>query len=264
MNLVEISSREVARKNKNREVSSWHLLMSILLIHPKKSEIKNIETKTLKNIKQDTLYEIEKLEKVLIGTNEIVIPKISREIFTLIDQTKKEFKSKTLIGIKEIFYQILKTKKLLKKYKLNKLSFNFDEDNIITSIDKIRLIETYKEFEDETRQSDYFEINKYVKNLTTLAKEKKLDPLIGREKEIQSLISILERRNKSSTILIGEPGIGKTAIVEGLAIKIANKEIKSQLQNKIILQIETSDLVSGTKYRGEFEERLNNIIKSKK
>ncbi|ACH93769.1 AAA family ATPase [Borrelia duttonii] len=262
MNLVEISSREVARKNKNREVSSWHLLMSILLIHPKKSEIKNIETKTLKNIKQDTLYEIEKLEKVLIGTNEIVIPKISREIFTLIDQTKKEFKSKTLIGIKEIFYQILKTKKLLKKYKLNKLSFNFDEDNIITSIDKIRLIETYKEFEDETRQNDYFEINKYVKNLTTLAKEKKLDPLIGREKEIQSLISILERRNKNSTILIGEPGIGKTAIVEGLAIKIANKEIKSQLQNKIILQIETSDLVSGTKYRGEFEERLNNIIKS--
>ncbi|WP_024655082.1 AAA family ATPase [Borrelia hispanica] len=233
-----------------------------ILIHPKKSEIKNIETKTLKNIKQDTLYEIEKLEKVLIGTNEIVIPKISREIFTLIEQTKKEFKSKTLIGIKEIFYQILKTKKLLKKYKLNKLSFNFDEDNIITSRDKIRLIETYKEFDDETRQNDYFEINKYVKNLTILAKEKKLDPLIGREKEIQSLISILERRNKNSTILIGEPGIGKTAIVEGLAIKIANKEIKSQLQNKIILQIETYDLVSGTKYRGEFEERLNNIIKS--
>ncbi|UPA12537.1 ATP-dependent Clp protease ATP-binding subunit [Borrelia venezuelensis] len=262
MNLVEVAAREVARKNKNREVSIWHLLMSILVC-PKKSEIKKIDTKTLKNIKQDTLCEIEKLEKVLIGTNEIIIPKINREIFILIEQTKKEFKSKTSIGIKEIFYQILKTKKLLKKYKLNKLSFNFNEENMIASIDKIRLIETYKEFEDEIRlTNDYFEIDKYVKNLTTLAKEKKLNPLIGREKEIQSLINILERRNKNSTILIGEPGVGKTAIVEGLAIKIANKEIKNQLQNKVILQIDTSDLVSGTKYRGEFEERLNNIIKS--
>ncbi|AHE63144.1 AAA family ATPase [Borrelia parkeri] len=234
-----------------------------ILVCPKKSEIKKIDTKTLKNIKQDTLCEIEKLEKVLIGTNEIIIPKINREIFILIEQTKKEFKSKTSIGIKEIFYQILKTKKLLKKYKLNKLSFNFNEENMIASIDKIRLIETYKEFEDEIRlTNDYFEIDKYVKNLTTLAKEKKLNPLIGREKEIQSLINILERRNKNSTILIGEPGVGKTAIVEGLAIKIANKEIKNKLQNKVILQIDTSDLVSGTKYRGEFEERLNNIIKS--
>ncbi|BDU62481.1 ATPase AAA [Candidatus Borrelia fainii] len=233
-----------------------------ILVCPKKSEIKKIDTKTLKNIKQDTLCEIEKLEKVLIGTNEIIIPKINREIFILIEQTKKEFKSKTSIGIKEIFYQILKTKKLLKKYKLNKLSFNFNEENMIASIDKIRLIETYKEFEDEIRlTNDYFEIDKYVKNLTILAKEKKLNPLIGREKEIQSLINILERRNKNSTILIGEPGVGKTAIVEGLAIKIANKEIKNQLQNKVILQIDTSDLVSGTKYRGEFEERLNNIIK---
>ncbi|UPA11034.1 ATP-dependent Clp protease ATP-binding subunit [Borrelia parkeri] len=262
MNLVEVAAREVARKNKNREVSIWHLLMSILVC-PKKSEIKKIDTKTLKNIKQDTLCEIEKLEKVLIGTNEIIIPKINREIFILIEQTKKEFKSKTSIGIKEIFYQILKTKKLLKKYKLNKLSFNFNEENMIASIDKIRLIETYKEFEDEIRlTNDYFEIDKYVKNLTKLAKEKKLNPLIGREKEIQSLINILERRNKNSTILIGEPGVGKTAIVEGLAIKIANKEIKNKLQNKVILQIDTSDLVSGTKYRGEFEERLNNIIKS--
>ncbi|AHH09086.1 Negative regulator of genetic competence clpC/mecB [Borrelia parkeri SLO] len=234
-----------------------------ILVCPKKSEIKKIDTKTLKNIKQDTLCEIEKLEKVLIGTNEIIIPKINREIFILIEQTKKEFKSKTSIGIKEIFYQILKTKKLLKKYKLNKLSFNFNEENMIASIDKIRLIETYKEFEDEIRlTNDYFEIDKYVKNLTKLAKEKKLNPLIGREKEIQSLINILERRNKNSTILIGEPGVGKTAIVEGLAIKIANKEIKNKLQNKVILQIDTSDLVSGTKYRGEFEERLNNIIKS--
>ncbi|WKC58368.1 AAA family ATPase [Borrelia sp. P9F1] len=234
-----------------------------ILIRPKRSELDSIDAKTLKSIKQDTLCEIEKLEKVLASPSEIIIPKISREVFSLIEKAKKEFKPKTSIGIKEIFYLILKTKKLLKKYKLNKLSFGFSEENIITNIDKIRLIETYKEFEDEIRlDTDHFEVGKYVKNLTTLAKENKLEPLIGREKEIQALINILERRNKNSTILIGEPGIGKTAIVEGLAIKIANKEIKSRLENKVILKVDTSDLVSGTKYRGEFEERLNNLIKS--
>ncbi|UER67977.1 ATP-dependent Clp protease ATP-binding subunit [Borrelia sp. BU AG58] len=234
-----------------------------ILIRPKRSELENIDAKTLKNIKQDALYEIEKLEKILANPNEIIIPKISKEVFVLIEKGKKEFKPKTSMGIKEIFYLILKTKKLLKKYKLNRLSFGFHEESIITNTDKIRLIETYKEFEDEIRlESDHFEIGKYVKNLTTLAKENKLEPLIGREKEIQALINILERRNKNSTILLGEPGVGKTAIVEGLAIKIANKEIKSKLQNKTILKVDTSDLVSGTKYRGEFEERLNNIIKS--
>ncbi|UGQ16481.1 AAA family ATPase [Borrelia sp. RT5S] len=262
--MVEVSAKEVARKSNNREVSIWHLLMSIL-VRPKRSELENIDTKTLKNIKQDTLYEIEKLEKIMSSPNEIMIPKISREVFILIEKAKKEFKPKTSIGIKEIFYLILKTKKLLKKYKLNRLSFGFSEENIITNTDKIRLIETYKEFEDEIRlENDHFEIGKYVKNLTTLAKEGKLEPLVGREKEIQTLINILERRNKNSTILIGEPGIGKTAIVEGLAIKIANKEIKSGLKNKVILKVDTSDLVSGTKYRGEFEERLNNLIKSTK
>ncbi len=127
---------------------------------------------------------------------------------------------------------------------------------------KIRLIETYKEFDEEIRlENEHFEIGKYVKNLTALAKAKKLDPLVGREAEIKTLTNILLRRNKNSAMLIGEPGVGKTAIVEGLASSIVQKKISSKLQDKTILMLKVSNLVSGTKYRGEFEDRLNNIIK---
>ncbi|WNY63258.1 ATP-dependent Clp protease ATP-binding subunit [Borreliella carolinensis] len=261
--MVEIDSKEIARKNKNKEVSIWHLLLSIITT-PKKSEIKFIDTKTLKNIKQEVICEIDKLEKILIEKNEIIIPKINKEIFTLIKEAKKEFKSKTLIGAKEIFYQILKNKKLLKKHKLSKSSFNFKDQNILEYMEKnkIRLIETYKEFDEEIRlENEHFEIEKYVKNLTALAKAKKLDPLIGREREIKALTNILLRRNKNSAMLIGEPGVGKTAIVEGLASSIVQNKISSKLQDKTILMLKVSNLVSGTKYRGEFEDRLNNIIK---
>ncbi len=90
---------------------------------------------------------------------------------------------------------------------------------------KIRLIETYKEFDEEIRlENEHFEIGKYVKNLTALAKAKKLDPLVGREAEIKTLTNILLRRNKNSAMLIGEPGVGKTAIVEGLASSIVQKK----------------------------------------
>ncbi len=137
INLVEIDSKEIARKNKNKEVSIWHLLMSIITT-PKKSEIKFIDTKTLKNIKQEVLFEIDKLEKILIEKNEIIIPKINKEIFALIKEAKKEFKSKPLIGAKEIFYQILKNKKLLKKYKLSKSTFDFKDQNVLEYMEKIK------------------------------------------------------------------------------------------------------------------------------
>ena len=98
-------------------------------------------------------------------------------------------------------------------------------------------------------------------NLTEQAKNKKLDPVIGRDKEIKKLVEILCRRNKNNPILIGEAGVGKTAIVEGLATLIAEKKAPILLENKRIISIDMATLVSGTKYRGEFEERMQKIIK---
>lgn len=103
-------------------------------------------------------------------------------------------------------------------------------------------------------------LEKYARDLTSLARENKIDPVIGREEEIRRVIQILTRRTKNNPCLIGEPGVGKTAIAEGLALKIANGEVPELLANKKILSLDLTGMVAGTKYRGDFEERIKSII----
>lgn len=103
-------------------------------------------------------------------------------------------------------------------------------------------------------------LEKYSRDLTELARENKIDPVIGRSEEINRVIQILTRRTKNNPCLIGEPGVGKTAIAEGLALKIANGEVPELLKNKRILSLDLTGMVAGTKYRGDFEERIKSII----
>ena len=103
-------------------------------------------------------------------------------------------------------------------------------------------------------------LDKYGKNLTLYAKQNKLDPVIGREKEIQRIIQILSRRTKNNPVLIGDPGVGKTAVVEGLAIDIADGNIPDSLRNKLLYTLDMGSLLAGAKYRGEFEERIKQVI----
>ena len=103
-------------------------------------------------------------------------------------------------------------------------------------------------------------LEKYSRDLTALAKENKIDPVIGREKEIERVIQILSRRSKNNPCLIGEPGVGKTAIAEGLALKIANGTVPELLKDKRLLSLDLTGMVAGTKYRGDFEERIKGII----
>ncbi|OGB74304.1 hypothetical protein A2V68_00905 [candidate division Kazan bacterium RBG_13_50_9] len=103
-------------------------------------------------------------------------------------------------------------------------------------------------------------LDNFSVDLTALAREGKIDPIVGRDQEIQRMIQILNRRTKNNPVLIGDPGIGKTAIVEGLAIKIINKEVPENLASKRIMVISPSTMVAGTKYRGEFEERINQVV----
>ena len=115
-----------------------------------------------------------------------------------------------------------------------------------------------KDSRDDNQEEDNLE--KFSRDLTKLAKENKIDPVIGRDEEIQRVIQILSRRTKNNPCLIGEPGVGKTAIAEGLALKIINGEVPELLNNKRILSLDLTGMVAGTKYRGDFEERIKNVI----
>ena len=103
-------------------------------------------------------------------------------------------------------------------------------------------------------------LDKYARNLTLFAKQNKLDPVIGREKEIQRIIQILSRRTKNNPVLIGDPGVGKTAIVEGLAINISQGNVPENLRNKLLYTLDMGTLLAGAKYRGEFEERVKQVV----
>lgn len=131
-------------------------------------------------------------------------------------------------------------------------------EQLKTVISKVR---GDRHMDSPTAESTMKSIEKYCKNYTTLAKEGKLDPVIGRDDEIRRTMQVLSRRTKNNPMLIGEPGVGKTAIAEGLALRIMQGDVPDSLKNRQLVALDMGTLVAGTKYRGEFEERLKSILK---
>ncbi|CAN5760567.1 ATP-dependent chaperone ClpB [soil metagenome] len=132
------------------------------------------------------------------------------------------------------------------------------EKGLITAINDLRKGDTVKS---PTQETQFNALNKYAKNLNEMARQGKLDPVIGRDQEIRRTLHILTRRSKNNPILVGEPGVGKTAIAEGLAMRIINGDVPENLKSKIIYALDLGQLIAGAKYKGEFEERLKGVVK---
>ncbi|MES2329093.1 MAG: ATP-dependent chaperone ClpB [Bacteroidota bacterium] len=132
------------------------------------------------------------------------------------------------------------------------------EKGLITAIKDLRKGDT---IQSQTQETQFNTLNKYAKNLNELARQGKLDPVIGRDEEIRRTLHILTRRTKNNPILVGEPGVGKTAIVEGLAMRIINGDVPDNLRSKTIFALDMGQLIAGAKYKGEFEERLKGVVK---
>src|ERR1700754_2903554 len=132
------------------------------------------------------------------------------------------------------------------------------EKGLIAAIKDLRKGSTVNS---QTTESTFNALNKYAKNLNEMARQGKLDPVIGRDEEIRRTLHILSRRSKNNPILVGEPGVGKTAIAEGLAHRIVNGDVPENLRSKIIYALDMGQLIAGAKYKGEFEERLKSVVK---
>jgi ATP-dependent Clp protease ATP-binding subunit ClpB len=132
------------------------------------------------------------------------------------------------------------------------------EKGLVTAIKDLRKGETVKS---QTQETQFNALNKYARNLNEMARQGKLDPVIGRDEEIRRTLHILTRRSKNNPILVGEPGVGKTAIAEGLAMRIVNGDVPENLKSKIIYALDMGQLIAGAKYKGEFEERLKGVVK---
>ena len=184
----------------------------------------------------------------------------------ILENARKEAKriKSGLIGTEHIFIGMLKEQDCVATRLLGTIGVKIQKAYIDTVVAMGEDSNNYKDevsFNRKNRKSQTPTLDQYSRDLTALAEEGRLDPVIGREREIQRVIQIGSRRTKNNPCLVGEPGVGKTAVVEGIAIKIAEGNVPDTIRGKRLLTLDLSGMVAGSKYRGEFEERIKKVIK---
>ena len=251
------SAQDILVRYQHTQLDTEHLLLAMLEqnegLAVQVLQKLNVDTRALGHATEEALARAPKVQYADSGAQIYITPRI-KKVFDLAKEEALRLQD-SYIGVEHLLLGLVNegdggAARLLKQQ-------NVDEEKLYKALQAIR---GNSRVTDENPEEKYRMLERFSRDLTALAREDKIDPVIGRDEEIKRTIQILSRRTKNNPVLIGDPGVGKTAIAEGLALKIAKGDVPENLRGRRLLALDMGALVAGSKFRGEFEERLKGVM----